>query len=125
MTTIGLVGIVFINLALISYTIGVWSERIQGRLKWWHLGMFYTGLVCDSIGTWAMSLMSGSMFNFNFHGITGLAAIVIMFLHAGWATIVLIDKNEALILKFHKFSLVVWVIWLIPMVTGAIFGVAN
>ncbi len=34
MSTYGLVGLVFINLALIIYTIGVWSERIQGRLKW-------------------------------------------------------------------------------------------
>lgn len=124
MTTYGLFGLVFINLALILYTIGVWSERFQGRLKWWHVGMFYTGLVCDSIGTGAMSLMVGG-FQFNFHGITGLAAILIMFLHAGWATLVLINKNEVLIVKFHKLSLVVWVIWLIPMVTGAVFGMTR
>ena len=122
MSTYGLIGLVFINLAMIIYTIGVWSERIQRRLKWWHVGMFYTGLVCDTIGTGAMGLMVGSLFQFNFHGITGLAAILIMLFHAGWATFVLINKNEFLIIKFHKFSLVVWVIWLIPMVTGAIFG---
>jgi len=58
-TTDGLIGLVFINLALIIYTIGVWSERFQGRLKWWHVGMFYTGLVCDTIGTGAMGLMAG------------------------------------------------------------------
>ena len=52
LTTYGLVGIVFINLALIIYTVGVWSERFQGRLKWWHVGTFFAGLVCDSIGTW-------------------------------------------------------------------------
>ena len=122
MNTYGLVGLVFINLALIIYTIGVWSERIQGRLKWWHVGMFYTGLVSDTIGTGAMGLMVGSMLQFNFHGITGLAAIIIMLFHALWATLVLIKKNEDLIVKFHKFSIVVWIIWLIPMVTGAVFG---
>jgi len=42
--------------------------------------------------------------------------------HAGWATLVLINKNEVRIVKFHKFSLIVWIIWLIPMVTGAILG---
>lgn len=125
MTTYGLVGMTFITLALIIYTIGVWSERLQGRLKWWHVGMFYTGLVCDTIGTGAMFLMVGGSFQFNFHGITGLAAIVIMFFHAGWATLGLIQKNEALIVKFHNFSLLVWVIWLIPMVTGAIFGATR
>ena len=107
MTTYGLVGLVFINLAIIIYTIGVWSERFQGRLKWWHVGMFY------------------SVLQFNFHGITGLAAILIMLFHAGWATLVLINKNEVLIVKFHKFSFVVWIIWLIPMVTGAVFGATR
>ena len=44
-----------INLALLFYSIGVWSERIQGRLKPWHLAFFYGGLVCDTIGTGMMS----------------------------------------------------------------------
>jgi len=118
----GLVGMIFINLALVIYTIGVWSERIQGRLKWWHVGMFYSGLVCDTIGTGAMTIMAGGLLQFNFHGITGLAAILIMLFHAGWATLVLKNKNEVRIVKFHKFSILVWFIWLIPMVTGAIFG---
>jgi len=124
-TNYGLVGMIFISLALIIYTIGVWSERIQGRLKWWHVGMFYSGLVCDTIGTGAMTIMAGGLIQFNFHGITGLAAILIMLFHAGWATLVLINKDEVRIVKFHKFSLVVWAIWLIPMVTGAIFGATR
>lgn len=125
MSNYGLVGMIFISLALIIYTIGVWSERIQGRLKWWHVGTFYCGLVCDTIGTGAMSIMAGGLFQFNFHGITGLAAILIMLFHAGWATLVLLNKDEVRIVKFHKFSLLVWAIWLIPMVTGAIFGATK
>jgi len=124
-TGYGLVGMVFITMALIIYSIGVWSERLQGRLKWWHVAAFYTGLVCDSIGTGAMSLMAGGLLQFTFHGLTGLAAILIMVFHAGWATLVLIKKNEKLIIKFHGFSIVVWAIWLIPMVTGAVFGVTQ
>jgi len=124
-TTYGIIGLVFINLALVIYTIGVWSERIQGRLKWWHVGMFYAGLVCDSIGTGAMGLMVGGLLQFTFHGITGLAAVLIMLFHAGWATVVLARKNETMIVKFHKFSIMVWVIWLIPMVTGAVFGATR
>lgn len=125
MTTYGMIGFVFINLALIIYTIGVWSERIQGRLKWWHVGAFYAGLVCDSIGTGAMGLMAGGLLQFTFHGITGLAAILIMLFHAIWATVVLARKNETMIVKFHKFSILVWVIWLIPMITGAVFGATR
>lgn len=125
MNPYAMVGMVFINLALVIYTIGVWAERFQGRLKWWHVGMFYTGLVFDSIGTGAMSLMVGGLLQFTFHGLTGLAAILIMIFHAGWATIVLIRKQELLINRFHRFSIVVWGIWLIPMVTGAVFGITQ
>jgi uncharacterized repeat protein (TIGR03987 family) len=105
-TTYGIIGLVFINLALLIYTIGVWSERIQGRLKWWHVGTFYGGLVCDSIGTGAMGLMAGGLLQSTFYRITGLAAILIMLFHAGWATVVLARKDETMIVRFHKFSII-------------------
>jgi uncharacterized repeat protein (TIGR03987 family) len=114
--------LVFINLALVLYTIGVWSERIQHRLKWWHLFFFWAGLSADTIGTMAMSVLSGSLFEASFHGITGNTAIALMLAHAVWATVVLVKKNETMILKFHRFSIFVWIIWLIPMVTGGVFG---
>jgi uncharacterized repeat protein (TIGR03987 family) len=37
-----------------------------------------------------------------------------MCIHAVWATVVLIRKDEKMIANFHKFSLAVWFIWLIP-----------
>jgi uncharacterized repeat protein (TIGR03987 family) len=69
-----------------------------------------------------MSVLSGTLFKLNFHGITGNVAILLMLFHAVWATIVLIRKDEIMISKFHKFSFWVWVIWLIPMVTGMVLG---
>jgi hypothetical protein len=46
-----LLSIILITLALIFYSIGVWSERIAGRLKSWHLAFFWAGFVCDTTGT--------------------------------------------------------------------------
>jgi len=69
-----------------------------------------------------MGKLAGSLIQFNFHGLTGLLAILLMLFHAIWATIVLIRKDEAQLVQFHKFSFVVWIIWLIPMVTGMILG---
>jgi uncharacterized repeat protein (TIGR03987 family) len=114
--------IVFINLACLSYTTGVWAEKISGRLKWWHVLVFWLGLLFDTIGTTAMSFLSGSLIKFNFHGMTGLAAILLMLFHAAWATLVLMKKDEEMILSFHRFSIVVWIIWLIPMISGMVFG---
>jgi uncharacterized repeat protein (TIGR03987 family) len=104
---------IVINLALIFYSIGVWSERIQGRLKVWHTVFFYLGLICDTWGTGLMFEMVGGM-TYDIHGLSGLLAIVLMFVHAVWATVVLIRKDEKMIANFHKFSIAVWFIWLIP-----------
>ena len=119
------IAITFIFLACILYSLGVWSEKIQGRLKTWHMFVFWSGLIADSIGTGAMGIISGSLFQFSFHGITGMLAIILMLFHAIWATWVLIHKNENLILKFHRFSFFVWIIWLIPMVSGMVFGAMH
>ena len=107
--------------AFICYTIGVWSEKIAGRLKLWHLSFFYVGFIFDTIGTSLMGIISGK-FSANIHGITGLLAIILMAFHVVWASIVLYRKNEKLITAFHKFSLIVWLIWLIPFLTGMILN---
>lgn len=116
------IAIIFINMALVFYTVGVWAEKIQKKLKVWHVVTFWFGLICDTVGTSAMGKIAGNMFQFNFHGITGMTAIVLMLFHAIWATIVVVKNDEKMKVNFHTFSIVVWVIWLIPMVSGMIFG---
>jgi uncharacterized repeat protein (TIGR03987 family) len=108
---------VLISLALVFYSIGVWSERLAGRLKKWHLGFFWGGLVCDTVGTGIMMEMSAGR-NLNIHGVTGALAILLMLVHAVWATVVLVRKDEKAITTFHRFSVVVWSIWLVPYFTG-------
>jgi uncharacterized repeat protein (TIGR03987 family) len=111
--------IVAIVSALAFYTIGVWSERFAGKLKAWHMALFWIGLVCDTTGTTLMGTMAGK-WEFNLHGITGALAIVLMFSHAIWAVFVLMGKQEKAIRNFHKFSTVVWLIWLVPFLSGMV-----
>ena len=115
---------VVITSALVFYSIGVWSERFQGRLKPWHLAFFYAGLVCDTVGTGMMFDYAGGM-TFDVHGISGLLAIVLMAIHAVWATVVLLRKDERWIQKFHKFSIAVWLIWLVPYFSPMFFAMAR
>jgi uncharacterized repeat protein (TIGR03987 family) len=112
-----IVSIVAISSALLFYTIGVWSEKFAGRLKPWHLILFWLGFVCDTTGTTIMGDMAGKM-EFNLHGITGALAILLMLGHALWATVVLVKKQEQAIRTFHNFSVVVWLVWLVPYFTG-------
>jgi uncharacterized repeat protein (TIGR03987 family) len=50
--------------------------------------------------------------------VTGVLAILLMVIHAVWATVVLVLKDERAITTFHRFSVVVWAIWLVPYFTG-------
>lgn len=114
---------IIITSALVFYSIGVWSERIAGCLKPWHLAFFVLGLICDTLGTGMMFDFAGGM-TFDIHGITGLLAIILMLIHAVWAFIVLRKKDEKAIQNFHKFSVAVWVIWLVPYFSPMVFSMA-
>jgi uncharacterized repeat protein (TIGR03987 family) len=115
---------IIITFALVFYSIGVWSERIAGVLKPWHLAFFVLGLICDTWGTGMMLDFAGGM-TIDIHGISGLIAIILMFIHAVWAAVVLIRKDEVAIQNFHKFSVVVWLIWLIPYFSPMFFAMAS
>ena len=119
-----LLALVLITLALIFYSIGVWSERIAGRLKSWHLFFFWGGFVFDTTGTGIMLEMAGGI-KFDLHGLTGLIAILLMLVHSVWATAVLLRNDEHMMLNFHKFSLVVWLIWLVPYFSGLLLSMGG
>lgn len=112
---------VLITLALVFYSLGVWAERLAGRLKPWHLAFFWLGLACDTSGTGIMMEVAGGLTS-DIHGVTGLAAILLMLVHAIWATIVLVREDERAIVNFHKFSLFVWLVWLVPYFNGVLMG---
>ena len=49
---------------------------------------------------------------------TGGLALALMAVHAAWAIGVLVRGRESELAGFHKLSLWVWLIWLVPYVTG-------
>jgi uncharacterized repeat protein (TIGR03987 family) len=115
---------IVITLALVFYSIGVWSERLSGELKLWHLVFFWLGFISDTWGTGMMLAMAGGL-TFDLHGLTGLLAIILMLIHAVWATLVLLRKDERWIYSFHRFSLIVWAIWLVPYLSPMLFGLGR
>jgi uncharacterized repeat protein (TIGR03987 family) len=114
----------FITSALVFYSVGVWGERLVGRLKWWNFVFFVLGLTCDTVGTGLMFEFVGGM-TFDVHGISGVIAILLMFVHAVWAFVVLRKKDEVALRKFHRFSVFVWAVWLIPYFSPLLFAMAR
>ncbi len=114
-----------ITLALVCYTVGVWGERLQGALRGWHLAFFWVGFGFDTLGTTLMERMARGEFQPGFHAVTGLLAIVLMLVHAVWATAVLLGREEERKRSFHRLSIVVWAVWLIPFLSGMAMGMMR
>ena len=117
---------IFITLALVFYSLGVWSERIARYLKPWHVVTFWVGFTFDVSGTIMMHFMAEGPFNFlDSHTLTGQLALWLMLVHAIWATLVVRKDKKNLRLKFHRYSLFVWLIWLVPYFGGLIMAMSR
>mgnify|MGYP000877702348 CR=1 FL=1 len=111
-----------ITFALVFYTIGVFAERRAGTLKLSHIMFFYLGLACDTAGTAVMSVIAQGNSASPALAITGALAIVLMVIHALWASVVFVKKNRERLERFHRFSVGVWLAWLIPLLLRHVYG---
>lgn len=116
---------VLITLALVFYSIGVWAERVVRYLEPWHVAAFWTGFFFDISGTTAMELMRPGFDWGSIHTITGQIALWLMLAHAVWATWVTRRGTEAARIGFHRFSLLVWCVWLVPYFGGMYLGMVK
>lgn len=115
-----------ITLALVFYTLGVWSERLARYLRPWHVAAFWTGFAFDVSGTWTMHRMAEGPFDLSApHTLTGQIALWLMFAHALWATRVSRRGSEEARRGFHRYSLVVWLVWLVPYLGGMYLGMRQ
>lgn len=115
-----------ITLALVFYSIGVWAERLVSYLKPWHVVMFWVGFIFDIGGTLAMHALAKGPFDLRApHTLTGQIALWLMLGHAAWATRTARRGSTAARAGFHRYSLVVWIIWLIPYFGGMALGMRG
>ena len=117
--------IVFITLALVLYTTAVWWERSMGVLRGRHILLFWLGFACDTTGTTLMSRIAHGPFLLSFHGITGALAIALMLFHAVWGTAVHGGKRQGPKERFHRLSVAVWAVWLVPYLSGMVFAMTG
>lgn len=111
-------------IALIAYSIGVFGEKLSGTIKLQHLLFFVVGLIFDTTGTSLMSKMADQQASsgLGLHQLTGGAALFLMGFHLIWAIWVYKKGSEQAKIKFHKFSIGVWTLWVISFVLGMLVG---
>lgn len=118
---------IVMSLAFVFYTAGVWAERAARNLMPWHVWLFWTGIACDTTATEMMFRMlreQGGVRDW-VHTLTGAAALGLMAAHAVWATWTLLRGSEAARRGFHRFSVAVWTLWLVPYLGGMVAGIAR
>jgi uncharacterized repeat protein (TIGR03987 family) len=125
MPRLEIAAIVLITLALFFYSLGVWAEHLRRYLRAWHVAAFWTGFLFDTSGTLAMELLQPGFDWVSLHTVSGQIALWLMFVHAIWATRVVRKGSEDARRRFHRLSLVVWAIWLVPYVSGMLLGMAG
>lgn len=106
-----------IGVALLFYTVAIWTERMRGTLLKWMLIVFFLGFLSDLIGTSMMFFIAKEKFSFEVHSIAGYLALIIMFLHLIWAIMarLKIGKSE---ICFTKFSIYAWIVWMVAFFSG-------
>ena len=117
MKPITMAAVLGILLAAALYTTAAFSERRARLLKGGHLVLFWAGLVVDTVATALMTRIAGGL-HADVHGLLGVGAILVMLGHTLWATAVLVLHREALRRQFHTFSLAVWGLWMVTLVSG-------
>jgi uncharacterized repeat protein (TIGR03987 family) len=114
------------SLAFVFYTTGVWSERFKRDLRVWHVALFWLGLACDGYASELMRqlTLAGETPSI-IHSVTGFGAFGLMAIHAVWATWVLVKGSRESREGFHRYSILVWTVWLVPYFGGMIAGIAR
>lgn len=114
------------TLAFVAYSTGVWAERIARDLKRWHVTAFWLGWILDAYGTLLMErLRAAGEQPGLIHAVAGASAFILMGVHAAWATWVIRNGSTEARRSFHRYSLAVWVLWLIPYLGGMVAGVSK
>ncbi len=97
------------TIGLVLYTIGVWGEKVQGKLKIWHLVLF-----CLALGFSILSMtgMKGSALYIT------LIANILLIDHSVFAVMTLSGKYKLDFETFHKYSIIFWLFWFVPYCIG-------
>lgn len=111
---------------MVFYTIGVWGERLQHKLRMWHVIAFLLGITSDLVGTTLMEQIAHLTDSHNnLHAITGFTAVGLMLIHAVWAVWTYFRGSAKAKEHFSRFSIMVWIIWLIPYGIGVYIGMSH
>lgn len=108
--------VICVILALISYTVSIWYERLKNKMPNKMLYLLWIGFFFDALGTLFMILISEG-FKLDMHSYTGFAALFLMLIKALITTSTRNMENKGFLLK--NYGVVFWLYWVFVFVSGA------
>jgi len=120
MKPILIAGTSIVNLALISYTLFILSERKGHCTSNRVLGFLTAGVILDATATICM-IIGSTKTPFTMHGILGYSSLTGMIIDAIliWRSRIRNGAGSPISLKLHKYSIVVYFWWITAYLTGA------
>ncbi len=114
-----LFAVICMILALLLYSIAIWTAHFSHALRTWILAVFTIGFLCDGIGTSLMSIRAHALghHEIHLHMICGVCALGIMLLHLVWALLSKWKQGKCAQM-FHRYSRLAWTIWIAAFITG-------
>lgn len=111
-------------LSAAAYTLGVWTLSKNKKLKALQLLLFWLAFCGNAAGAGLLRLAvgEGSGFLFRLRSVCIIISVVILFVHAVWATALMSIPEDKSMRIFLRDSKLVWKIWLIFFLPGVILG---
>jgi len=106
----------FIVVAFAFYSWAVWGAYVERELCSLFVWLFMAGFVCDVIGTMPIIIQTD---RFSTHAVFGVAALIIMGLHASWARLSLNRSASSPPDRlFHIYSPWAYGLWVVTLISG-------
>src|SRR5512138_405100 len=121
MKPILIAGTMIVNLALISYTLFIFSERRTKRTGKKVLTFLTLGVILDITATICM-ITGSSKSPFTLHGILGYSALTGMLVDAFllWKTRLKNGQESVVSISLHNYSFLVYCWWIAAYITGTL-----
>lgn len=125
MNPILMAGTTIVNLALIFYTIGIFTEQRQHRITKRVVTFLTLGVIFDVIATGCM-IAGSSSGPFTAHGLLGFSSLAAMLLETSFAWRHRQQHGEAQVPPWlHQYSRLAYGWWVVAYITGALLVMSN
>ena len=121
MNTIIIVGVVIVILALLFYSLGIFTEQRQKRISKRVLIFLSLGLLFDISAT-ACMIIGSTNSAFTFHGLIGYSGLLAMSIETGLAFRFYSKYGEKKEVgkRLHWYSRISYLLWVIVFITGSL-----